>query len=511
MAFEPVYNVIKADSKRRLASAQTVVECKLMPDAGVQIKKVLSITSAESISTCEMLSGEARFTGRVNFKVLFCDTEGKMHCMSHSADFSDKISEKRITAGMQGYLECSVMDTDTVSVSGGEIKLACVLDIQLMTDAGEQITHLKEGGGELFAQKETIEYCAMSGSGDESFSVSDERASKEKLSRILMCESQAAVRSAYAGIDCFIIEGVIITAVTCETEDLAVCNVMLNTEFKQEISGRGVMSGHDVAAAVTVKAVSASLEKDIESSSNIVKAEVTLAARATAYSQETAEIVTDAFCIENELNMATETFKISRFLLAKSFNEKIEGSASLDADMPSADTICAVCGGRMSIANAAAEKDKVRLEGLINTGVIYWNRETDTKNSVQVELPFSITLSAPGVREGGTILARGIITDAAARIRKGTEIDISASVCISVQAFENREGFCVKEVEIGAERNLKMSAIAVYITKEGESLWDVSKALCTTPELIMSYNPGLKVPLTGNERILVYRRQTAKF
>ena len=507
MAFEPVYNVIKADYKKRMASAQTVVECKLTPEAPAQIKKVLSIVCAENITSCEVLNGEARITGRVNFKVLFCDMEGNTHCMAADADFSDKMAGNNIAAGVKAYAECSVVDTDTVSVSAAEIKLACVLEIQLFSNSGEQITHLKEGGEDLFAQKETISFCALAAEGDEAFLVTDERAVKERLNRILMCEAQSVIRNAAAGTDCFMLEGTVVTSVTCETEDKAVCNIILNTDFKQEIAGDGALSAHDALASVSVKSVTAVLEKDAESGSNIVKAEITLTARAAAYSQQAAEVVTDAFCIKNELSIATESFKVSRYLLGKCFNEKIEGSAALDAGMPFIDGITAVCGGRMNIANAFAEKDKIRLEGLVNTGVIYWNRETDTKNSVQVELPFSMTLNSPGVSEGCEIMAKGIICDVTARPRKGAEIDISAAVCVHAQVFETRDGMCVKEVEIGPERNLKMSAIAVYITKEGETLWDVAKALCTTPELIMSYNPGLKVPLSGGEKILVYRQK----
>ena len=511
MAFEPIYNVIRADYKKKLGAAQTVVECRLTPEAPAQIKKVLSIACAENISSCEVLSGEARFTGRVNFKVLFTDADGAARCMDYNADFSDKITDKNIIAGAKAFTECAVVDTDTVSVSAGEIKLACVLEVQLFVNTGEQITHLKEGGEDLFTQKETISYCALTGEGDEAFLVSDERASKERLERILMCEAQAVVKNAFAGADCFVLEGVVTTLVTAETEDKAICNVVLNTDFKQEIAGRGAAAGHDAAAFAFVKSATARLEKDMESNTNIIKAEATLTARAAAYSQMTAEAVTDAFCIKNELNMASESFQLRRFMFGKCFNERIEGSATLDADMPYIDNITAVCGGRMNIANAFAEKDKIRLEGLVNSAVIYWNRETDGKNSVQVELPFSMTLNAPGVKEGCEIHARGMICDITARPRKGTEIDLTVPVCVAVQVFETRDGCCVKEVEIGAERNLKMSAIAVYITKEGETLWDVAKILCTTPELIMSYNPSLKVPLTGGEKILVYRQHTARF
>lgn len=50
------------------------------------------------------------------------------------------------------------------------------------------------------------------------------------------------------------------------------------------------------------------------------------------------------------------------------------------------------------------------------------------------------------------------------------------------------------------------SAISVYIPAEGEDLWTVSKKLNACPEAIMQYNPDLTFPLTGGERILIYRQ-----
>jgi len=209
--------------------------------------------------------------------------------------------------------------------------------------------------------------------------------------------------------------------------------------------------------------------------------------------------------------MATESYKFGRYMFSKCLNEKIEGSAALETGMPYIDSVTALCGARMNIANAFAENDRIRIEGLVNVGVIYWNRESESHSSVQVELPFSVTASVPGVKEGCEIIAKGVICDISARPRKGTEVDITASVSVNAQVFEICEGLCVKEAEIGEPRSAKMSAIAVYVTKDGETLWDAAKALRTTPELIMSYNPGLKVPLSGGEKILVYRQRTASF
>ena len=49
MAFEPVFEVVKINSKRRLAKTQAVVEAKLLPAPNTVIARVLSITADLSL------------------------------------------------------------------------------------------------------------------------------------------------------------------------------------------------------------------------------------------------------------------------------------------------------------------------------------------------------------------------------------------------------------------------------------------------------------------------------
>ena len=76
MAFEPVFEVVKINSKRRLAKTQAVVEAKLLPAPNTVIARVLSITADSVIGASEVFTGEIRYNGRVNFKVLFVDVDG---------------------------------------------------------------------------------------------------------------------------------------------------------------------------------------------------------------------------------------------------------------------------------------------------------------------------------------------------------------------------------------------------------------------------------------------------
>ena len=53
------------------------------------------------------------------------------------------------------------------------------------------------------------------------------------------------------------------------------------------------------------------------------------------------------------------------------------------------------------------------------------------------------------------------------------------------------------------------SALSVYIPASGDGLWDTAKKLLQSPDEIQATNPDLTFPLTGKERILVYRPKQA--
>jgi hypothetical protein len=506
MAFEPLYDVIRADFKSKLGSSQFVAECRLVPESGVQIKKVLSIDCGADILSCEPVQGEARVSGRVNFHVLFTDTAEEAHAMDYSVEFNEKITGAGITPGLKTEPVCGIMDTDTVSATAGEIKLACVTEIALYAVAAETVNSFKSAGDEVFVNREKLAYCALSGSADETFTVTEDKALKEDIARILLCDGAALLKEAVCGEDSVRVTGTVYADALCETEDKKLISVPIEADFDQEIAARGAKAGHDVHAEVYLKNIDVHLEKDTERNSTVLKSEIRLNARADVYSREEGEITTDAFSVTHELNITGGEFNIGRYLFTKNFNEKIDGSAALGTDMPYMDGIMAVCAARINIANALAETDRVRLEGLVNACVVYWNSETESKNSVQIELPFTVGLPCEGITEGAEVSAHGVITDIDARPKKGAEVDISARVCFTVYAYGRGTGYCVKEIEQGAPRTAPVSALAVYITREGESLWDVAKALCATPELITTFNPALKLPLSGNERVLVYRQ-----
>ena len=79
---------------------------------------------------------------------------------------------------------------------------------------------------------------------------------------------------------------------------------------------------------------------------------------------------------------------------------------------------------------------------------------------------------------------------------------------MEIQASSPVTKCIITELTQGEMRELPSSAISIHIAKSGETLWDVAKALGSTPELVMLQNPDITLPLSGGERVIVYRHLT---
>ena len=69
------------------------------------------------------------------------------------------------------------------------------------------------------------------------------------------------------------------------------------------------------------------------------------------------------------------------------------------------------------------------------------------------------------------------------------------------------ESEIVSAVDIGETKQVATAAVSVYIPVAGEGLWELSKRLNVCPETLVATNAELQFPLTGKERIVVFRQK----
>ena len=77
--------------------------------------------------------------------------------------------------------------------------------------------------------------------------------------------------------------------------------------------------------------------------------------------------------------------------------------------------------------------------------------------------------------------------------------------------FSCEQSSAVTRIEAGDAVPECDASVSVYIPCAGDGLWDVSKKLGKSPEEVRRTNASLEFPLSGSERIVVYRKKRIGF
>ena len=500
MKIQPVTEEIKISGFKKIAVSQSVVQARLLPQPGESIAKILSVGAKVKVTSTEVFTGEARYGGNVRFNVLFVSEDGRSNSIEYVADFSDKIENPAISATLSPWVDATVLDTEVVSLRNDEIKLACVLEIKLCAVVTSDVNFISSGGEGVYTHIDKVEYSRFI-TGGKAVIEQQNRIDKLKLKRVLLVENSVALTSATAERDFIKVSGVIYSHVTGETDEGLLSSYNIETPFDEEIGAKDARSGDNVRAVVDVSAQTRE-ENDQEI---CLLFDYALEIRYAVFSVQAVTVVTDVFIPSHEL---IPTFSEENIFLqgnAVSICERVDGSVTIQNDMPLVDNIMATTAFNNVITNVIASENEGIIEGVISGNIIYYSAETDSKNSIEVELPYSIKTEIDGIDESYSLYASGQISGLNLKIRRGNEIDVRAEISLLVQPYKNFKQSFMTALTVGEERKLPTCAFSVHIAREKETLWEVAKALGVTPELIMEQNPNLQLPLSGGERIAVYR------
>ena len=485
MAFEPVYEVAALDGLQK-SSAQLVVEAKLVAPHGDEINKVLGICARSTVSATEVFSGEARIKGNVDYRVTYLSVENKLCYLECTATFADKITDEGISGG-NVCLFSKVLDTDIVSFSESEIKLSSVVETFLLAFTTKRIKYLSYGEG-LYLRRGDYDFttCVRHFTSVASVDV-------KMPSDVTYFENRAVLSSCVAMDGMVTVSGEVITDYVSEQGKFSI-----TTPFSSEIEAAG--SKNDYSACCNVFVDEYKLNSDADGY------DVSVAICGFVSSQNSFSPVVDAFSLDNELIKTEEKTDYAVLKNCFVFSDEVEGSATLAAGMPLADDIVATTGLNVIVTGSYALDGKAVIEGLARLTAVYYSNETSSENSVNIEIPFSVSKRAD-VCEGDEVTAMAEAEFAACKIRRGSDIDARVGIAANVFVSKKCSATYIASIAEGEKIERPTCAFSVHVVSKNETIWDVSKALGISPEEVTRQNPQLSEPFSGGERAVAYRRR----
>ncbi len=499
---EPEFQSISFYQKSTTIKEQIKVECKTEIPAD-SVSKILSVF-AKTVINAEPSNDAVNFLGKTTFFICYEDVEGALKRCECGNEFNKEVKA-------EGVKEDSIIsvcfETDKTSgdLSGVKLSVSAVITVKAEVRCRKEINALM-GGEDLMIKNSDCLVSRSLGVKKGTYPIEEDFELDFAVSQILSHRADAVVTAVQCGVGCIIVDGeVYLSAILLPSGDKSdIIRANKTLPFRIEIENEDAMPSFTASVKISEKSFKTDIAVDEEGGKSVVTANVVLQYEGEAYSPLEYSLAEDLFSLTENVTPAFDTFKCEKPLSVICNPVKITERANLE-DVSESAKIVAVGKEKTEVVSIENSDSGVKISGYLSA-LIYFKNEDGKYFTVKTEVPFNIKPDCM-ILENSLYDVSLIAENAEAERISIDQVDISANIIVNLKFFEQSEIKYIKSVECLGEKEICDYPISVYIPTEGEELWSLSKRLNVCPEVLASSNKDLQFPLTGKERIVVFRNK----
>lgn len=520
MAIELVKENIQYEQLLGENTADTVVQEEyIIPDTQPDVLKILMVDAKPSILNTEVMQDKVYLEGQVEFDVVYLGKieDGAEICgVSYSAKFSNYVeiegAAHKMIANTGFYVEhinCNAVNERKISVEV-IIKLKSEVYSENDLEIVKDVTGL--GDVQFLKNQTSIDKVVGNKSVDLvakshlqvpmenpqvanilKYDVNVHKKQVKVLEGKLELEAFAQINVLYKGKD-----------------NGEIFNLSDDVLLSQEVELEGVNPTMNAFGEFTVDATECNIKEDDLGENRNIDVEALVKANVKVQSKENVDVIQDAYSPDLNLKIEKKDYEFNQ-VYDKGTTENIVKENLEIKEENAVPTEVILVVGKVSITDKKLVEDKLSVEGIVNTSVIYkTNDEKNPVSSLNEDIPFSCAVDIPGAKIEMSSIAKGNLENIEASIEANT-IAIKAIVSVSGRVnHSSNKGFLVNVVPIEGEKPKKKASVTIYTTQAGDTLWKIAKVYFTTVESIVNINnlenteyiaPGQKLIIPGRAAI----------
>ena len=339
---------------------------------------------------------------------------------------------------------------------------------------------------------EALKYLA---SCEDTFTVAEETEANLSNITVLSTSADVVIYEAVSLVDRISVEGKIISNIIYSDEQ-GISNYAKEFEFKQEISAENIVPNLIVSVLPCVKNVTVTAEAN-ENKTNLAYS-VDVYIKGLIYEENTYNLVDDMFSLKNKIQTTYDYIDARSYLKMKNYTDTFMLSTDV-SHIENFDDVLGVYLPKFEIESVEDTDGKGYISGEISADAVY--KAGDEISTLPAKLKVKIEI----IKESNELLGKiNVIPEITSyKVKAGKNLEVVFVLNYSV-VFE--KDICtefVKSYEIKGEKNENQSGIKIYVTSQGETLFDVAKCLNVRPETIQNQNEVLDTFEQG-EKIYIY-------
>ena len=326
--------------------------------------------------------------------------------------------------------------------------------------------------------KKTIEVMNFKYIGDETFVIAEEMETNLKDIKILNIDSVAQLNSCICGVDKVVIDGKVRVNALYH-DDAGLGEISREFEFKQEIAVKNAMPGMGVE--IVLRHLNTSIVEQTKEDKNSLAFVIDLSAKAYVLENATIQTFDDLFSLKNEI---VPVYEFAEFEEGDGFEFDTDTVLTQTnvSSLQDFDDIVGVYQPRVEIVGYQDLENKIHVDAEIHALMIYKTETSIEKLDLVYETKFETDKESN--KQLCKVSASSVVS--AFKVKAGKDLECAFMVEYKFEYKKEKGEKFVKSFEIAKEKEDTDSGVKVYVTRENQSVFEVSKALNVKPELITS-------------------------
>lgn len=503
MAIEPVYETLNINVRKQSVTDRIKAECRTdIPADG--IKRIINVSSFATILSAKTAENKIEYSGRIAFFISYEQSDGEIKKCECGSEFTGMAAAGGVTP--ECFAAASVC-TEREEADLAGVKLTVCATAQITFEVTERQSYPALTGGEgLLVKTGELSYGKSTGLKEGATFAEEKFTVNARVEEMLCQRAQTAVTAVQCGVGVIIVDGeVYFSAILLQTgEKKDIIRENKTIPFRAEIECEAAMPAFTATARAAVKSLKTEIRVDEEQGISEITVQAAIILTGEGYSDEIITIVQDAFSTTEDIKLEHQPVDSDRELPPITVCEKVSNRAVID-EIPVGANLCAVCCEKAEIAQTERVGGKIKIMGAADLSLIFVDADGGIF-SRKTEIPFDSEFES-SVPQEAALRVCAIAENGRARLVSLTEVQAEVQIVFTVYAWQTEQITFVKSALSQGQKPTPEYAISVFIPVKGEQLWETAKRLSVAPEKLAETNRDLVFPLTGEERIVVYREK----
>ena len=460
--------------------------------ANSQIKKILKVISKSNISSCDFVNDLVSIGGKVKTTVVYVNKDNEIESAEMQTDYIEK---QQSSFKVDDVFASDTLEVKNVNYSG--VDVICVLEHSVVINGNYsyEIPELDETDKNLVIKKSKFEALKYISSCEDNFVVAEECETNLNDINVICTDAKVILNEVITLVDKISIEGKIYTNLFYSDEQ-GLSSYAKDFEFKQEIASSGVVPSMISNVLARVNEVTVTME-ETDGKSNLVYS-ISLFAKGMTYEEAEFNTIDDIFSLKNYLQTKYDFISAKNYIETKNYADNFLSTTDI-SQIENFDDILGVYFPKCTIISVDNEEEKSVLSANISSLAIY--KSGEEFNELKLDLPVKIEISKEKQTYIGDVVIVPEISSFKVKAGKNLEVVYHLNYDVTFEKIVSEK--YLKSFEVKGEKNDNSSGIKIYVTRQGENLFDVAKSLNMRPEIIEKQNSEINCFEQG-EKIYVY-------